>query len=197
MAKLLYQGHGSFRLVSEKGTVVYVDPYVGEGYDMEADLVLVTHEHHDHNAVELVTVKEGGRVLRAADMLEEGRYQTRVLGDITVHAVPAYNKNHDRSACVGYLIGVDHKRIYAAGDTSTTDFMEKLAGEHLDYALLPIDGVYNMDSREASRCAEIIQAKHAIPIHMKPGQLFDRAAAETFRAEGRIILEPGESITLE
>ena len=45
MAKLLYQGHGSFRLVSEKGTVVYVDPYVGEGYDTEADLVLVTHEH--------------------------------------------------------------------------------------------------------------------------------------------------------
>lgn len=94
MAKLLYQGHGSFRLVSEKGTVVYVDPYVGEGYDMEADLVLVTHEHHDHNAVELVTVKEGGRVLRAADMLEEGRYQTRVLGDITVHAVPALSLIH-------------------------------------------------------------------------------------------------------
>ena len=181
MAKLLYQGHGSFRLVSEKGTVVYVDPYVGEGYDMEADLVLVTHEHHDHNAVELVTVKEGARV----------------LGDITVHAVPAYNKNHDRSACVGYLIGVDHKRIYAAGDTSTTDFMEKLAGEHLDYALLPIDGVYNMDGREASRCADIIQAKHAIPIHMKPGGLFDRAVAETFQAEGRLILEPGECITLE
>ena len=177
--------------------MVYVDPYVGEGYDMEADLVLVTHEHHDHNAVELVTVKEGGRVLRAADMLEAGRYQTRVLGDITVHAVPAYNKNHDRSACVGYLIGVDHKRIYAAGDTSTTDFMEKLAGEHLDYALLPIDGVYNMDGREASRCADIIRAKHAIPIHMKPGGLFDRAVAETFQAEGRIILEPGECITLE
>ena len=192
MAKLLYQGHGSFRLVSEKGTVVYVDPYVGEGYDMEAALL-----HHDHNAVELVTVKEGGRVLRAADMLEEGRYQTRVLRDITVHAVPAYNKNHDRSACVGYLIGVDHKRIYAAGDTSTTDFMEKLAGEHLDYALLPIDGVYNMDGREASRCADIIRAKHAIPIHMKPGGLFDRAVAETFQAEGRIILEPGECITLE
>ncbi len=32
---------------------------------------------------------------------------------------------------------------------------------------------------------------------MKPGQLFDRAVAETFRAEGRIILEPGESMTLE
>ena len=54
-----------------------------------------------------------------------------------------------------------------------------------------------MDSREASRCADIIRAKHAIPIHMKPGGLFDRAVAETFQAEGRIILEPGECITLE
>ncbi len=196
MAELLYQGHGSFRIVSEGGTVVYVDPFAGEGYGLEADLVLVTHEHHDHNALGLVKMKEGGRVLRAADMLEEGRYQTRVLGDISVHAVPAYNKNHDRNACVGYLIGVDHKLVYAAGDTSTTDFMEKLAGEHIDCALLPIDGIYNMDSREASRCAGIIRAKRTIPIHMKPGELFDREVAETFQAEGRMILEPGETITL-
>ena len=36
MAKLLYQGHGSFRLVSEKGTVVYVDPYVCLLYTSDA-----------------------------------------------------------------------------------------------------------------------------------------------------------------
>ena len=31
MAKLLYQGHGSMRLISEGGTVVYIDPFAGEG----------------------------------------------------------------------------------------------------------------------------------------------------------------------
>ena len=55
MAELLYQGHGSYRIVSNEGVVIYVDPYAGEGYDMPADIVIVTHEHSDHNQVDLVT----------------------------------------------------------------------------------------------------------------------------------------------
>ena len=38
MAELLYQGHGSYRIVSNEGVVIYVDPYAGEGYDMPADI---------------------------------------------------------------------------------------------------------------------------------------------------------------
>ena len=36
MPKLLYQGHGSFRLTGNDGFVIYVDPYAGEGYDIPA-----------------------------------------------------------------------------------------------------------------------------------------------------------------
>ena len=32
MEDLLYQGHGSYRIVSDEGVVIYVDPYAGEGY---------------------------------------------------------------------------------------------------------------------------------------------------------------------
>ena len=31
MAKLLYQGHGSYRITADDGRVLYVDPYAGEG----------------------------------------------------------------------------------------------------------------------------------------------------------------------
>ena len=48
MAKLLYQGHGSYRITADDGRVLYVDPYAGEGYDKPADIVLITHEHSDH-----------------------------------------------------------------------------------------------------------------------------------------------------
>lgn len=63
MAKLLYQGHASLRITTDECDVIYVDPYAGEGYDRQADLVLVSHEHFDHNQVRLVTLKKGGRVL--------------------------------------------------------------------------------------------------------------------------------------
>ena len=45
MAKLLYQGHGSYRITADDGRVLYVDPYDGEGYDKPADIVLITHDN--------------------------------------------------------------------------------------------------------------------------------------------------------
>ena len=44
-ARLLYQGHGSLRIVAAKGKVIYIDPYAGKGYDLPADLILVSHGH--------------------------------------------------------------------------------------------------------------------------------------------------------
>ena len=36
MAKFLFQGHGSYRFITEEGIVIYVDPFAGEGYDKKA-----------------------------------------------------------------------------------------------------------------------------------------------------------------
>ena len=39
--RLLYQGHGSLRIVTGEGKVIYVDPYAGDGYDLPADLIRI------------------------------------------------------------------------------------------------------------------------------------------------------------
>ena len=57
MATMLFQGHGSYRLETKDGVVVYVDPFAGEGYDVQADLILITHEHFDHNQTDKVPQK--------------------------------------------------------------------------------------------------------------------------------------------
>lgn len=198
MAKLLYQGHGSYRITTNSDSIIYVDPFAGEGYDLLADIILVTHEHRDHNKVELITQKDNCRILRSETMLINKEYKNVNIGDIVIKAVPAYNKNHDINNCVGYVIQVDGVKIYAAGDTSTTEYMSThLSKEDIDYALLPIDGFYNMDAKESEKCAEIIGAKYAIPIHTKPGELFDENVAEKFYPSNRLIVKPGEEIELK
>jgi L-ascorbate metabolism protein UlaG (beta-lactamase superfamily) len=196
MAQLLYQGHGSYRIITQGGTVIYVDPFVGEGYDLPADLILVTHEHLDHNRVHRVSKKQGTRVIRAADALKDGVYGTFEFDDVKIEAVEAYNRNHGKDSCVGYILTMDNVSLYASGDTSETERMKSLKARGLDWALLPIDGIFNMNAAEASRCADLIGAKHTVPVHMKPGGLFDQKKAEGFHCSGRVIIEPGETVDL-
>ena len=197
MTKLLYQGHGSFRLTSKDGTVIYVDPYAGEGYDLPADMILVTHQHNDHNQVKLVTQKKDCALITNADALDGGKYNTFSKNGMEIEAVEAGNKNHNPKECVGYIITIDGIKVYAAGDTSKTDQMDTFDKKSIDYALLPCDGVYNMDLKEAAECAEIIGAAHNIPIHMKPGEWFDQDMAGKFDAPNKLVVKAGEEITLK
>jgi len=194
--RLLYQGHGSFRITSADGRVIYIDPFVGEGYDMDADILLVSHQHDDHNRTALVKQKPDCKVITNVEALAGGKHNTFDVGGIIIEAVEASNANHDPTQCVGFILTVDNIRIYIAADTSKTKSMESFAARKLDYALLPIDGHYNMDAKEAAECAKLIGAKVNIPVHMKPGELFDRERAETFNAPGRRIVEAGEEIDL-
>ena len=54
-----------------------------------------------------------------------------------------------------------------------------------------------MTIKEASACAALVNAKHSIPYHMAPGQLFDADRASQFDGPGKLIIPAGEEITLE
>ena len=195
-ASLLYQGHGSVRIETSEGKVIYVDPYAGEGYDRKADLILITHEHRDHNNIDLIKEKADAIILRSKDMLIKGIYQIKKIGNIKIEAVPAYNKNHKKEECVGYILTVDGKTIYLSGDTSTTDAMPGLKERKLDYAFLCMDGKYNMGPEEATECAKMIGAKKSVPYHMAPGKLFDEETARKLKVDSLQIVPAGSKIDL-
>ncbi len=196
MATLFYQGHGSLRLTTDSGKVIYIDPFAGEGYQLAADLILVTHQHYDHNRIDLPAKNPDCLIWQNSDAFKDGDYQTLTLDFATVEAVEAYNHHHSRSECVGYIVTVDDKSIYFAGDTGETDEMAQMAKRQLDYAVLPMDFTYTMDIPETIHCAELINAKHTIPVHMSPGELFDIKRAKQFTVPGALIVQPGESIQL-
>jgi rhodanese-related sulfurtransferase/L-ascorbate metabolism protein UlaG (beta-lactamase superfamily) len=202
-AKLLYQGHASMRITTSEGKVIYVDPFAGEGYDVPADLILMTHGHFDHTQTDTITAKNADcETITWVEALSGGQHQSFDLGYVKVEAVEAgYNKNHDVKECVGYILTFSNGvTLYLSGDTSTTPQMKELADRKLDYAFFCCDGVYNMDVSEAIECAKTVGAKHNIPYHMIPADktnCFDQSVAESFEVPGRIIVKPGEELVLE
>ena len=100
MAKLLYMGRNSFRIIGARGTVVYVDPYAGDDYDIPADLILVTHQHSDHNAISKVARKPECLVIQNYEalekeydvLLEENSYKDIKEGEKTLRVF----KNHTK-----------------------------------------------------------------------------------------------------
>ena len=199
MPKLYYQGHGSYRITTNNGAVIYVDPFAGDGYEPHADVILVTHAHPDHNKISLCTQSPSCRIITNEEALKEGVHRTFLFEDIKVESVEAKNFMHNPKKCVGYILVIDGVTIYASGDTSKTEHMSKLADKSIDYALFCCDGIFNMGLQEAARCAEIVGAKYNIPVHTSPWFItkFSEKRAEKWEAPNKLIVKIGEEIELK
>ena len=197
MPKLLYQGHGSFRLKANDGVVVFIDPYAGSGYDLPADIILVSHQHDDHNQIKLITQKPGCTIISNVEALAGGKHNTFSVKGVGIEAVEAENKNHPIDQCVGFIVTIDGLKLYFSTDTSKTKQMASFAAKKLDYAFLCGDGFYNMSLEEAAECARLIGARYNVPVHVKPGELFDKTLAEKFNGPNRLIIEAGQEVELK
>ena len=149
----------------------------------KADLILLTHHHKDHCKRVTVNRLKGADTLVAAprqcikelgkDIKVIAPWEEITSGDIRIKAVDAYNtmevsstrKVHHKGYGVGYLITLEGKTIYHAGDTDFIPEMKELGD--VDAALLPIGGTFTMDVREAVKAAIAIKPAVVIPMHMK------------------------------
>lgn len=193
---LKYLGRASVKIKTTQGTVIYIDPFAGNDYDEPADIVLITHEHDDHNNISLIKDISEAKIIRSVDSIVNGLYKSFQEKDVKIEAVAAYNKNHKKEESVGYILEFDGIKLYHAGDTSKIEEMNSLASKNLDYVLLPIDGFYNMDAIEAMECAKIINAKHNIPIHSSGNETYSQENVDKFKPQNVLPIKEGEEITL-
>ncbi len=198
MPTLTYLGHATFRIKTNEGKIIYIDPFGGQPYmyNLPADLVLITHEHYDHNELRLVPLKTGAKVIRSINALNNGSYKEFEIGDIRVKATPAYNSHHVKEECVGYIICFDDLKLYHAGDTDFIPEMRDLTKENIDYALLPCDGVYTMPVDEFDKAIEAINPRFAIPMHTHVGVDFDEDVVKMINTLKKLTIHPGEEIAI-
>ena len=173
--------HSSVR-IQDGAKVVYVDPFHIKGTPHDADYVLITHDHFDHFSTEdIEKVSKPSTILVVpGTMMGKAREVAGAVGDIRMvkqgesgdidglayETVPAYNIGkafHQKSAgWVGYILMVEGKRIYVAGDTDRTPENEKVV---CDIAMIPIGVTYTMDAKEAAGLINVMKPQVAIPIH--------------------------------
>ncbi len=170
-------GHDAFCIVSD-GVVLYTDPYLFENISEipPADIILITHSHHDHlSPNDIVKIQTRETIIVAtpdcADKLSgDVRFikpgETIEVKGVSIKAVPAYNTNkkfHPKeNNWVGYIITMNDKRIYHAGDTDRIPEMKSI---DCDIALIPVSGTYVMTAEEAAGAALDIKPEIAIPMH--------------------------------
>ncbi len=171
----------SIRLTSTAG-IIYIDPLTITDAKHDADFIFVTHDHYDHfspedirkvakaDSILIVPEKMAGKAQEAAGMV--GSIETvkptdhRTINGLTFETVPAYNMLkpfHPKSAgWVGYILCLDGKRVYIAGDTDAT---KEAKDVKCDIALVPIGGTYTMDAKKAAEFVNTIQPEIAVPLH--------------------------------
>ena len=173
MPNITWLGHASFLI--ENSLNIFIDPWKIKT-NKKADIILITHNHYDHlspediNKIKTPKTKIFGpkncqEKIPSINILEPGKkFKEKTL---EIKAVPAYNINktyHPKEMKnVGFIIEIDRKRIYHAGDTDLIPEMQDL--KNIDIALLPIGGTYTMNWQEAVKAVSIIKPKLAIPMH--------------------------------
>lgn len=159
-------GHSSFRISGSK--TIITDPYEGIGLDypeISADIVTVSHGHHDHNAVE--SVKGDPAIVADAGI--------RKVADVSI---TGYNTYHDdvqgakRGRNVVYVIKMDGVKIAHLGDLGCMPDDSVLGAlEGVDVLLIPVGGNYTIDGKTAAALVAEVKPRTVIPMHYKTPNL--------------------------
>lgn len=169
----------SIKIISDK--TIYFDPYLINEETHDADLIFITHEHYDHFDVDSINkiIKEDTLIIMPDSMvikniIKLNRNSVRgvvpnneyTINNVSFKTIPSYNTNkafHKKeSNWVGYLVNIEDKVLYIAGDTDITEENKQVK---CDIAFLPIGGTYTMDYKEAAELTNIMKPSIVIPIH--------------------------------
>lgn len=158
-------GHACFRMTAKDGTVVITDPYdetVGaEMAPLAADMITMSHEHHDHNCEDMIAGSP--LILRGT---EEG-----VIGGVKARAYSSYHddaKGAKRGKNTIRVFEADGLKIVHMGDQGCMPSGDIIAAiSDADVMMIPVGGTYTVDAAGAKAIIGAAKPRCVIPMHVK------------------------------
>lgn len=168
--------------IKDKTRTIYVDPFQMKSDPHDADYVFITHSHSDHFSLDDIrkVIKSSTILVVPTKMEDDARELSaevksiiplkpgiyKEISGLEVETIPAYNTvkpfHPKRAEWLGYILRIDGKRVYIAGDTGATKEAKQV---RCDIALIPVGGTYTMDVKRAAELVNIIRPEYAIPTH--------------------------------
>lgn len=239
--RLWWLGQAGFAFKTPAGKIVYADPYLSDAVErlhgfkrlslapisaeqVQADLVILTHEHTDHldpDAVPVIARRNPACRFAAPAGCEDGLKKAGIqspawillkpnlahrLDAMTIHTTPADHGDYAVSA-LALVLDFDGLRVLLTGDTSLRPGLFKPLFDLRPDVVLPcINGVFgNMNHIDAAMLVQQAAPRVAIPCHYwtfaeqgagDPGG-FIHACRNLAPSVQAMLLRPGEGLTVE
>jgi L-ascorbate metabolism protein UlaG (beta-lactamase superfamily) len=182
-----WYGQSAFRLSTSDATVV-IDPFgdlsAGRGLQFDypaiegltAELLLVTHEHADHNGVEVV----GGdpAILRSTP----GKLQSPI-GEVTAIASEHDQRaGTERGANTIFVFELDGSRVCHFGDFGQNALRDEQAEAigRVDLLFVPVGGGPTAGAQQAAAIAERLSPRWVVPMHYRTPRIGFLETADAF-----------------
>jgi len=165
-----WYGHAAFKITTAGGTRIIIDPYqsgfsggaisYGNIAD-EADIVITSHDHGDHNYVKEIRGKYD-------HIKTEGDYEIR---NVKIKLIPTFHdssKGKERGNNLISVIAADGLTLAHMGDLGHDpgkDVLRMIGA--VDILLLPVGGFYTIDAKTATKVMNDINPKVTIPMHYR------------------------------
>ncbi len=155
--RIVWLGHSCFKLECGGNSIV-IDPY----QDMPglpplrttANMVLCSHDHHDHNYIDAVEIKPPGGhwpfSIRTMDTYHDTTFGSQ-RGHNVVHIVECSQVRAAHFGDLGHLLSDDQ--------------VESVKPLHA--AMIPVGGYYTIDAAEAKALCDLLEPRVIIPMHFK------------------------------
>ncbi len=202
MAKITWAGNSCFQISvsnsKDHDASIVIDPFdEATGIkvpNLSGDIVLVTHDHHDHNNVK--AVKGDPFVISGP-----GEYEIR---GVFIQGIPSFHdsvEGKERGANTIYTIEAEDLKICHLGDLGqkqlTDEQLEKI--DSVDILMIPVGGTYTISATEAQKIISQIEPRIVIPMHFAlPKLKIDVDEVSKFlKVMGKNSIAPQDKLTIK
>lgn len=197
MLQIRWHGHSCFEITNE--VTVVTDPHDGRSIGIPApsakgDIILVSHDHYDHNCVKSVE-KEDSKVV--TDERKRNISNVQIEGITTFHDESRGQKRGKNIIYKFTLDGINFCHLGDLGHKLEEETLNKIG--QVDILFIPVGGTFTIDAERACDIIDKIKPRITIPMHYKIGGLsLPIAGIDQFLDKNECkILKVGNEIDIE